>query len=129
MLNIISLAMILLAGVYLLWLGSLSLAAPARATDFLGRFAGSARAHYLELLIRMAVGLSLLQHAPQMRLPDLFTVAGWVLVVTTVLLFAVPWRWHHRIAQLGVPYATGNLRLFGLASALLGIFVLGCIKF
>lgn len=127
MINLLSLAIIVLSGLYLLWLAWLSFAAPVRAARFLSSFASSARAHYLELFIRLVVGASLLLYTPQMQYPNLFRIVGWVLIITTLPLLAVPWRWHQQIAQRAVPCTTGNLKICGLASALFGGFVLACV--
>lgn len=124
MLDNLALIVIALAGVYLLGLGGLSLAAPARARRFLASFASSASAHYLELAARMLVGASVLQFSPQMQYSQLFDFVGWVLVVTTILLLAIPWYWHRAIARRAVPIATAHLGLFALASAAMGSFVL-----
>lgn len=127
MADTLALVALVLAGAYLLWLAGLCLFAPARATRFLDGFASSARAHYLELAIRLAIGAALLQYAPRMMYPDLFQFVGWVLVASTILLLAIPWHWHHAIARRAVPLATAHLRLFGLSSAAMGGFVLASI--
>lgn len=124
MVDKLSFTIIILAGFYLLGLAGLAFAAPARAARFLGSFASSASAHYLELAIRLAVGAALLQYALHMLYPSLFLLIGWVLVITTILLLAIPWQWHHRIAKRAVPLATAQLGLFGLGSAVFGGFVL-----
>jgi len=120
-------AVVVLAGTYLLGLGAVALVSPSKAKAFLGGFAGSAFAHYLELCIRLVVGAAFLRCAPRMLFPGLFLVFGWVLVVTTVALFAVPWRLHHRFAQWAVPLATRNLKLFAFNSFVGGIVVLVCV--
>jgi len=58
-----------------------------------------------------------------MLFSDLFVIFGWILVVTTIGLFAVPWRWHRRFAQWGVPSAARNLKLVAGASFVFGGFV------
>jgi uncharacterized protein YjeT (DUF2065 family) len=59
-----------------------------------------------------------------MLFAPVFRLFGWVLVITTAVLFAVPWRWHHRFALQTVPYAVRHLRLFGVASCVVGGFIL-----
>ncbi|MRR11683.1 hypothetical protein EG835_04270 [bacterium] len=54
----------------------------------------------------------------------LFTVFGWVLVVTTVGMFVVPWHWHRRFSERSVPQAVRRLPLLGIASFALGSFIL-----
>lgn len=124
MISIFASALVVLTGLYLVGLGSASLLAPAQAARFLLGFATSASAHYLELLVRLAVGGAFLHHAPQMRFSSVFVVVGWILLVTTAGLLLVPWRWHHRFAQRAVPRAVGHLGLIGVASLVLGSLVL-----
>jgi uncharacterized protein YjeT (DUF2065 family) len=127
MINLLASILVVLTGLYLIGLALVLLLSPARATRFLCGFASSAFAHYLELVLRLIAGGAILLSASRMLLPDLFVILGWVLVVTTAGLFAVPWRWHQRFARRAVPYATRNLRLVGAASFALGVFVLASV--
>ena len=124
MLNAIALFIILLSGFYFVGLAALSLVRPLRATNFLQSFASSAFAHYFELSVRLAVGGAFILRAPQMPFSYAFALFGWVLVITTVCLLAVPWKWHHWFAQKAVPHAIRYLSLVAIASLVLGVFVL-----
>ena len=124
MISILALTLIVAAALYFVVLGAAALAAPERVTRFLQGFAGSAKAHYVELLVRLAVGVAFLLRAPALPLPQVFTLFGGCLVITTVCLFAVPWRWHRWFAERTVPHAIRHLRLFAAASLLLGVIVL-----
>jgi len=53
-----------------------------------------------------------------------FNLFGWVLLVTSACLLLVPWRWHHRFAQFAVTRVTRYIGLVGVASLVLGGFVL-----
>ena len=70
--------------------------------------------------IRLLVGWSLVIHAPRMLFPDAFAIFGWVLVVTSVALLLIPWRWHHWFAQKAVRPLTRHVWLFGMLSLPLG---------
>jgi hypothetical protein len=72
------------------------------------------------MAIRLAVGAALLVHAARMPWPVLFAATGWLLVGTTVLLLAIPWRWHRRIAERSVPRALHYLPLIGFAAVAMG---------
>ncbi|MEO6059401.1 MAG: hypothetical protein ABIQ05_05495 [Candidatus Limnocylindria bacterium] len=111
---------VMLLGLYLAGFAIVSLSSPARAQRFLGGLASSAFAHYLELLLRFIAGGALLLAAPQMLFSAFFVIVGWVLIVTTVGLLAIPWQWHHRFAKWAVPNATANLRLVAIASFAFG---------
>jgi hypothetical protein len=115
---------VLLAGLYLVALAAVALVSPQRAKRFLLSFASSASAHFLELSARLVVGAALVLNAPRMKWAGLFAVFGWVIVVTTIGLLAVPWRWHRRFATWSVPYATRNMWLFAVGSLTAGVLVL-----
>ena len=124
MTGMFALAIVYLTGLYFIGLAAVSLLAPTRASHFLLGLAGSAVAHYLELFVRLVVGGAFLLHASRMLFSEFFVLFGWVLVITTVGLFAVPWQWHRRFAQRSVPYAIRSLKLVAIASFVLGCFVL-----
>lgn len=115
---------VIAAGIYLMVLGGAAIFTPVVTKTFLAGFASSARAHFLELFIRLGVGVALVLLGPEMRFPRAFALSGWVLVVTTLGLFAIPWRVHYRFAQWSVPMATRNMLLFGAASMLGGVALL-----
>jgi hypothetical protein len=125
--DLLAAAAVLLTGAYLVGLGIVALISPSKARMFLGGFAGSAFAHYLELCIRLVAGAAFLRRAPQMLFPGFFFVFGWILVITTVALFAVPWRLHRRFAEWGVPRATRYLKLIAFSSIAGGILVLASV--
>jgi len=127
MINLLASILVLLAGFYLIGLAVFLLVSPARGKRFLGGFAISAVTHYFELAIRLIASVAILLYAPRMLFSGFFVILGWVLVMTTVGLFAIPWQWHRRFAQWGVPYAMRHLRLLAVASFALGGFVLASV--
>jgi hypothetical protein len=120
----IAVALVVLAGAFLSVLGGAALAAPSRVHAFLGGFARSARAHYLELLARMLAGAAFVVGAAHMKFSALFHGVGWVVIATTLLLLLTPWQWHRRFAAWSVPHATRRLPLLALVSLAAGGFVL-----
>ena len=124
MIEVLALAVVVLAGLYLLALGAISLARPGLAGRFLLGFASSRTLHLLEMLLRVVVGGALVCHAPRMALSGAFNLLGWVVLVTTGCLLLVPWRWHQRFARQSVTRALRHITLIGLASLALGGFVL-----
>lgn len=123
-LNILALLGVVLTGAYFVGLAVVAFAAPEKAGRFLLGFAGTPFAHFLEMALRLAVGAAFVIRAPLMLFPEAFKLFGWVLVVTTACLLAVPWRWHRRFAQRVVPQALRRLRLVAMVSLALGALVL-----
>ena len=112
------------AALYLLALGLAAGFTPRRATRFLHQFAQSAKVHYAEMIVRAAVGIALILHAPQMRFSAAFSLIGWVITLTTAVLVLLPWRWHQAIAQRAVPFALRVLPALALCSVLAGALLL-----
>ena len=112
------------AGVFFLVLGLLSFGRPWAVSRFLRAFASSARTHFLELFLRLLVGVAMVAYSPMMRFQELFRAFGWLLVVTTLALALVPWRLHRRFAAWVMPTVLAMLKWYGLSSAILGVFVL-----
>jgi hypothetical protein len=127
MLNLLAGTSVVAAGLYLVALGAAAFLAPARVRAFLAGFASSARAHFLEMFIRLVVGAALVAVAPQMMFAGAFLIFGWVVVGTTIALCAVPWRLHRRFAQWAVPLATRNMPLFAVGSLAGGLILLAAV--
>ena len=127
LLETFALAVVVLAGLYLLALGGASLFAPTRASRFLLGFASSAPVHFTELFLRFVAGAALVLHGPRMALSGAFNLFGWVLLVTTACLLLIPWRWHHRFAQRAVPLFTRYIALLGLVSLAMGGLILAAV--
>lgn len=124
MLHALAFATVLFSGLYFVILAAVALFAPTRAEAFLLGFAKTAQAHWIELALRFVVGAAFVLHAPQSRYTAAFSLAGWMLMLTTAGLVVVPWRWHRVFAQRAVPYATRYLSLIGIVSLVLGALVI-----
>ncbi|MDZ4048419.1 MAG: hypothetical protein U1E00_08840 [Pseudoxanthomonas sp.] len=120
LISTLAVAVIVLAAAYLVGLGICALAAPALARRFLLGFVGTVRLHYLELALRVLVGVALVVRGPQMLWPQAAMGLGWLLVLTTTGLALVPWHWHQKFAQRSVPAALRFLPLLGASSLVLG---------
>jgi len=115
---------VMIAACYLLGFGVMAVAFPARASHYLHGFASSARAHWLELIARVAAGFAFWGYASHMPFPGAFHTFGLVLIVTTLGLAVLPWRWHQQFAQATVPSARPYLPVVGIVSIAAGAFVL-----
>lgn len=110
--------------VCLIGLAVVIFARPSAAEQFLMSFASSARTHYAEQALRLLVGSAIVNCAGSMWYPELFRIFGWLVVGTTIGLLLIPWQWHHKLATLVMPSVIRRMRLFALAAAGLGGFIL-----
>lgn len=102
----------------------LALIAPDHARRFLRGFAGSAYAHYFEVTARLIAGASFIVFSSAMHFAEIFRWFGWLIVVTSVAMLLIPWRWHQRFAERVIPIVIRFLPLYALASLGLGAFIL-----
>lgn len=127
MIDLLASAVIVAAGLYLIALGVGCFVRPNAAAAFLLGFASSAFVHYRELAVRVVVGAALVAKAAALPYPPLFNAFGWVLIVTSIAMFVVPWRWHRQFAQQAVPYALRSIKLLGACSIALGTVLVAAV--
>lgn len=110
--------------IFLIGLAIVIFIKPNRAEYFLSSFASSARTHYTEQAARLIVGIAIVVLAPSMWYSNLFTVFGWILIVTSIGLMLIPWQWHHKYGEWAIPLALRFMKVFAFGAFLLGAFVL-----
>jgi hypothetical protein len=109
-------------GLFLIGVTGIVFAKPALAERFFMTFASSARAHYVEQAFRLLIGASLVVLSPAMWQTNMFRLIGWVIVVSSIGLILIPWRWHHRFGQLVLPMVVRHMRLYAV-----GLFAFGAL--
>ncbi len=107
-------------GVFLIGVAIVVFVRRPAAERFFNGFASSVQTHFAEQIVRMIVGVALVLHAEQMRLPPVFTVIGWLVVVTSIGLMCLPWRWHQRFAQRVIPVVIRYMAAYAVLSAAFG---------
>ena len=127
MIDLLAGAVIVAAGLYLIGLGISCFFRPNLASEFLLGHASSGFLHYLELVLRLLLGASMVQKAPALAHPPIFSLFGWVLIVTTAVLFLVPWSLHRQFALQAVPHAFRHIKLLGLSSIALGALLIASV--
>jgi cell division protein FtsW (lipid II flippase) len=115
---------VVLFALFLVGLASVAFAKPAIAERFFSAFASSARTHYTEQALRLLIGASLVVLSSSMWQPELFRFVGWIIVVSSVGLLLIPWRWHHRFGQRVMPVVLRYLRLYAIGLICFGVLLL-----
>lgn len=124
MIEITAYVIVLLVGVFQLGLAAVCFFAPKRAVGFLGAFASSSKAHYLEMVLRLVAGAAFVIHSPDVRFPTAFLIFGWALIASTAVLLILPWRMHQRFAEKYAAPVIRQPRLIGVFALVLGGFIL-----
>ncbi|MCP5395353.1 MAG: hypothetical protein H6918_01220 [Sphingomonadaceae bacterium] len=99
MISIVSLAFVLLAAAWLFGVSGLCALSPARAQQGLAAMGSNLTIHVGEHLLRGATGAALVLRSADTKTPDLFLLGGWFILGSSLLILALPRRWHHAYAQ------------------------------
>ncbi len=118
-----ALVIVVLAGLFLIALGTAALFKPGVASAFLLGFVSTPTRHYAELAVRFIVGVALVVHADTSASPVAFKSFGAVLMLTTPGMAFLPWRSHRAFASRSVPQALRYLPLVGAASVASGLAI------
>jgi hypothetical protein len=122
--NTLAAVIVVLSGLWLIGLAAAAFVWPERVKDFFGKFASSAFTHFLEMFVRIIVGTAFVIYAPQMKFSVVFTAFGWLLILTSAILFFVPWKLHRRFADRSLPLLTNRMMFFGFVSCFGGLSIL-----
>lgn len=109
---------------FLLGLTVVVFAKPALAERFFMAFASSARAHYTEQAFRLLIGASLIVLSPRMWQSSLFWFIGWAILLPSLVLILLPWRWHHRFGKRVLPIVIRRMQLYAVGLFTFGVLLL-----
>lgn len=98
--SVLAFAIVTAAGIWLVGVAALMAARPATCIALFERMTAGLQAStrrrfdLTEQGLRILAGAALIVRAPASKLPLPFEIAGWALVLTSVLILALPVRWH-----------------------------------
>ncbi len=113
-LNAVAGAVLIAFSLFLAGLTVVVFARPTVAERFFTLFASSARAHYTEQFVRLLIGASLIIRSASMWQSKAFWFVGWAVVISSLLLIATPWQWHHRFGEKVRPTLIRRMELYAL---------------
>ena len=111
-------------GLFLIVLTGVAFANPALAARFLMSFASSARTHYIEQVVRLLIGTSLVVLSPTMWQANLFWLIGWAIVVSSVALILLPWQWPHQLGERVLPMIVRRMNVYAIGLLAFGALLL-----
>jgi hypothetical protein len=86
------------AGLWLIATGAFMVFWPKHALHVLSLTASTRMINNVEQGLRLLAGVALLQRAPASKLPQAFEIAGWFIVLSSLILLVLPLRWHSAYA-------------------------------
>lgn len=114
---------------FALWLaaaGAAGLVRPLVARGWIGRFATSQRINIAEQAWRGLAGAALIVRAPLSGFPQVFGIAGWIMVASAAALLVVPLRWHAGYAvwwSRNLPLPLVRIAGLGAVAAAAGLMI------
>lgn len=87
---------IIVFGIYLMAAGVLMLASPAKAKQTIQKAGSTNFINYAEILLRMLPAAALIYFASFSRFPQAFSLFGWLMLSTSIILLFVPRKIHHQ---------------------------------
>jgi hypothetical protein len=87
---------VVLFGLFFFASGFLMLFAPNKAREILRKAGSTNLINYSEITIRMIPAIGLIGYADYSRFPEIFKMAGWFMLATSIVLYFVPRTWHHK---------------------------------
>jgi hypothetical protein len=110
------------AGLWLIGAAAFMALRPKRALHVLSLTASTRTINNVEQGLRLLAGVALLLRAPASKLPQPFEVAGWFIVLSSLVLLVIPLRWHSAYACWWADrFAPAAVRAVAPLSALAGL--------
>ena len=85
-------------GVFLIGVGVLMLVNPKKTRDLITKAGSTNFINYFEITVRMIPAAALVVFAPHSKFPEVFSILGWFMIATSLVLYIVPRKYHHNYA-------------------------------
>ena len=123
--SLIAQILVIISAVWLIGVSVFMFALPEIALRYLGKFASTNLINYTEITLRMIAGIAFVLFAPDSKFPLILESFGWILVVTSAILYLVPRKWHSAYAVYWSEKLTPlMLRIVSPISLAAGIFLI-----
>ena len=122
MIQILALAALFLAAGWLALVASVCAVRPGKAREALAAFGTTWTIQIGEQILRGLAGAALIVRAPLSKAPEVFTVAGWFVLASSVLILVLPRRWHNAYSVWWARHTPlWGFRLLALPSVVLAV--------
>lgn len=90
---------VLMFGIYIIFVGFLMLFAPKKARSILRKAGSTNFINYSEITIRLILAIAIILYSDSTKFPDPFKMLGWFMMITSLILYFVPRRVHHNFSM------------------------------
>ena len=108
-----------------MYAGFLMLLAPEKARRIISKAGCTNFINYAEISLRLIPATALILYAEFSRVPEIFKIFGWFMIITSLILFFVPRQIHHQFSKKSA-YILKPLyiRLISPFASLIGIAII-----
>ena len=125
MIAVVAKVIIIMFGLFFICVGLLMLIKPKKANDILRKVGSTNFINYAEITLRIIPAVGLIIAANHSKFPDIFTIFGWFMLLTSLVLYFVPRQIHHRFsvkaADILKPF---YFQLIALFAVFIGTFLI-----
>ena len=90
---------ILLFGIFIIFIGFVMCINPKKARETLRKAGSTNFINYAEITIRLIPAFALIIYADFSKFPEAFTIFGWIMLTTSLILFTIPRKIHHKFSM------------------------------
>lgn len=86
-------------GLFIILVGFIMLFKPKKAREILRKAGSTNFINYAEITIRIIPAIALILFADYCKVPIAFIVFGWIMLITSLILYFVPRKLHHKFSM------------------------------
>lgn len=90
---------VILFGMIIIFIGFVMVINPKKARVTLRQAGSTNFINYAEITIRLIPAISLILYADSSKFPEAFKFFGWIMLITSLILYAVPRKIHHKFSM------------------------------
>ena len=119
---------VIIFGLFFISVGLIMLFHPQKAKKTIGKAGSTNFINYAEITLRMLPAGALILSAHLSKFPYFFSVFGWLMLCTSLVLYFVPRQMHHRFsARAANTLKPLYLQIISPFAFAIGIFLIYCI--
>ena len=128
MIEIFAKWIVILFGVFFVCVGFLMLINPQKANEILRKAGSTNFINYTEITLRIVPAVGLILTANTSKYPEFFKTFGWFMLLTSMVLYFVPRRWHHNFSMKAAAILKPMyFQLISPIALLTGAFIIYCV--
>ncbi|RAJ27890.1 hypothetical protein LX77_00464 [Gelidibacter algens] len=86
-------------GIFIIFIGFIMLTNPIRARNTLRKAGSTNIINYAEITLRLIPAIALIVCSELSKFPIAFKIFGWIMLITSLILYIVPRKLHHRFSM------------------------------